>query len=128
MKVFLVDDSPAVIERLDALLQELPGVEVLGSAGDVLDATESILALRPDAVVLDLHLRDGSGLDVLKFTKPKRPETIFLVCTNFPYEQYRDKCFQEGASFFLDKSTEFEKIPDILYALMKSAATVSVKR
>lgn len=128
MKVFLVDDSPAVIERFKALLQELPGVEVLGSASEVLEATESILELRPDAVVLDLHLRDGTGLDVLKATKSKRPETFFIVCTNFPDTQYRDKCFLQGASFFLDKSTEFEKLPDILYDLMKNAAAVPVKR
>ncbi len=128
MKVFLVDDSPVVIERLDALLQELPGVEVLGSAGDVLEATKSIMELKPDAVVLDLHLHGGTGFDVLRTVKSMLPETTILVCTSFPHAQYQAKCFREGASFFLDKYTEFEKLPDILCALIKNTAAVSVKR
>jgi DNA-binding NarL/FixJ family response regulator len=129
MKVFLVDDSPVVIERLEALLQEeLPGLEMLGSAGEVPEAIKSILELRPDAVVLDLHLHGGTGFEVLSAVRSMRPETTVLVCTSFPHAQYREKCFQEGASFFLDKYTEFEKIPEILCALMKNTAAVSVKR
>jgi DNA-binding NarL/FixJ family response regulator len=122
MRVFLVDDSSVVIERLEDLLGEVPGLEVLGSAGEVLKATESILQLRPDFVVLDLHLHDGPGLEVLKAVKTIRPQTIFLVCTSFSYPQYRERCFLEGASFFLDKSTEFEKLPEILSTLIKTAA------
>lgn len=127
MKVFLVDDSQVVIERLGAMLRELPGVEVVGSAGEVFEATKAILEGHPDVVVLDLQLHDGSGLDVLRAVKSIRPETIILVCTNFPYPQYREKCFQEGASFFLDKSSEFEKLYEILQALMKSTPVSSTQ-
>jgi DNA-binding NarL/FixJ family response regulator len=44
-----------------------------------------------------------------------------LICTNYPYPQYREECIAAGANYFLDKSAEFEKIPEILRDLTKKA-------
>jgi hypothetical protein len=51
-----------------------------------------------------------------------------LICTNFPYPQYREECITAGANFFLDKSAEFEKIPAILGELIHEAKTTSATR
>jgi DNA-binding NarL/FixJ family response regulator len=125
MKVFIADDSPVVVERLADLLREVPGVELVGRAGDVPEAVRSIRQLSPDAVILDLEMPGGTGLDVLRAVRPDHPGLQVLICTNFPYSQYRDECFNTGANFFLDKSTEFEKIPTILRALIQNAAKSS---
>jgi DNA-binding NarL/FixJ family response regulator len=125
MKVFIADDSPVVVERLADLLREVPGVELVGRAGDVPEAVRSIRQLSPDAVILDLEMPGGTGLDVLRAVRPDHPALQVLICTNFPYSQYRDECFNTGANFFLDKSTEFEKIPTILRALIQNAAKSS---
>ena len=78
--------------------------------------------LAPDAVILDLQMPGGSGLDVLRAIRIDHPHLRVLICTNFDYPQYREKCMSGGADYFLDKSAEFEKIPVILRQLVKNLA------
>src|SRR5213594_3493081 len=125
MKVFIVDDSSAIVERLTLLLDDVPGVELVGHASDVPQAVQRIQETMPDAVVLDLHLPGGTGLDVLRAIRPSRPALRVLICTNYPDSEYRQQCMAAGADYFLDKSTEFEKIPSILHELMQKEARVS---
>jgi DNA-binding NarL/FixJ family response regulator len=121
MRVFIVDDSHVVVERLADLLDDVPGVELVGKANDVPAAIHSILKTNPDAIILDLQMPGGSGLEVLRSIRLSRPSLWVLVCTNYPYPQYREECISAGANYFLDKSAEFEKIPIILRDLMKKA-------
>jgi DNA-binding NarL/FixJ family response regulator len=118
MKVFIADDSTAVLERLADLLQEVPGVGIVGRASDVPQAIRSIPETNPDAVILDLQMPGGSGLEVLRAIRRTHPSLCVLICTNYPYPQYRDECMAAGANFFLDKSAEFEKIPVIFRELI----------
>ena len=125
MKVFIADDSRVVVERLAGLLEEVPGAQLVGQAGDVPDAVNGIKKMRPDALILDLHMRGGSGLDVLRAIRTALPHLFVLICTNFPYPQYREECLTAGANLFLDKSADFEKIPSILRELIQKEAKVS---
>jgi len=117
MRVFIADDSQVVVERLSDLLKEVPTVQLVGSAYDVPQAIRSILDTKPDAVILDLHMPGGSGLEVLRAIRPTHPSLCVLVCTNFPYPQSREECIAAGANYFLDKSAEFEKLPAIFREL-----------
>ena len=117
MKVFIADDSLPVVERLTDLLRDVPGIEFSGSAGDVPEALRRIPHLKPDALILDLEMPGGSGLEVLRSVRRDLPCLQVLICTNHPYPQYRTQCLSAGADYFLDKSTEFEKIPVILRTL-----------
>jgi DNA-binding NarL/FixJ family response regulator len=125
MKVFIVDDSRIVVERLAALLEEVPGARLVGQAGDVRAAVNGIHKTKPDAVILDLHMPGGSGLDVLRAIRADHPDVYVLICTNFPYPEYREECLAAGANLFLDKSADFEKIPAILRDLAQKEAKVS---
>lgn len=120
MKVLIADDSKVVVERLADLLRDVAGLEVIGKAGDAPQAILSIRQMNPDAVILDLQMPGGSGLDVLRAVRPDHPNMFVLVCTNYPYPQFREECLAAGADFFLDKSTEFEKLPVILGDFIKS--------
>ncbi|HZQ68203.1 MAG TPA: response regulator transcription factor [Terriglobales bacterium] len=122
MRVFIADDSRVVVERLADLLQEVPGAELVGQAGDVPETVLGIRKMKPDALILDLQMPGGSGLDVLRAIRTDYPHLQVLICTNYPYPQYRQECLTAGADFFLDKSTEFEKIPAILTELIHHAA------
>jgi len=125
MRVFIVDDSSVIVERLTRLLSEVPGVEFVGHATDVPQAVQRILETMPDALVLDLHMPGGSGLDVLRAIRSLHLDLPVIVCTNYADTEYRDECLSAGASFFLDKSTEFEKIPFILRGLMQKKVKAS---
>ena len=122
MRVFITDDSKVVVERLHDLLKDVSGLEVVGEAGNVTDAVSSIQRTNPDAVILDLQMPGGSGLDVLRAIRPGHPRLQVLVCTNYPYPQYRDQCMAAGANYFLDKSADFDKIPAIFRQLIKGAS------
>jgi DNA-binding NarL/FixJ family response regulator len=110
MKVFIADDSPIVYERLIAMLSNLKEIETIGQAHDVSGAINSIEELKPDAVILDIQMPGGSGIDVLRHIKKEQPATVVIILTNYPYPQYRQRCMDEGADFFFDKSTEFNEI------------------
>ena len=122
IRVFLVEDSAPIRERLIEMLGDIPGVRIAGSAEHAAQAAADILRERPDTVVLDLRLASGSGLDVLRAVHPVAPEIAFIVLTNFANPQYRDICLAAGASHFLDKSTEIGEIKRLLAERAASAA------
>lgn len=119
MKVFLVDDSDHVIQRLSRMIAVLPGVVVMGHASDIPAALQAIRAESPDLVVLDLHLPSGSGIKVLQVIKREKPTTRVIVHTNYAFPQYQKKCIESGADAFLDKSKDFDKIPRVIQELAR---------
>ena len=118
VRVFVVEDSAQIRERLLALLAEFDGVQVIGAAEGAPDAIARILHTRPDAVVLDISLAPGSGLDVLRAVHPQAPGIVFIVLTNFANPQYRKRCMDAGASHFFDKSTEMAEVKQLLSTIV----------
>jgi DNA-binding NarL/FixJ family response regulator len=103
-------------ERLVSLLEPVAGTQLIGFADRSDLAVSEIVRLRPDAVVLDLNLAHGTGVDVLRALQDSAPEVSVYVLTNFAIPQYRKLCMHLGASGFYDKSTEFEKVRDVIAA------------
>jgi CRP/FNR family transcriptional regulator len=120
--VFIVEDSASIRERLSGLLGDVEGVSIVGEAATPEAAVEGILGTRPNWVVLDIHLAGGSGVDVLRKVHPKAPGVVFIVLTNHPSAQYRRACLDSGASHFLDKTTEFVRVREIIAELGARAA------
>jgi DNA-binding NarL/FixJ family response regulator len=121
MKVFVVDDSAVIRQRLKRMLADEPKVQVIGEAGDAQRATDAILQLRPDVVLLDIHLLDGSGIDVLERLKKATPAPAVIILTDYPYPEYRQLCLQAGADFFFVKSTEFDQVVPALNQLIQQS-------
>ncbi len=119
MKVFVVDDSSVIRDRLKRLLGEAPEVRVVGEAGDAQGAIAAILEQKPDVVLLDLHLLDGNGIDVLHRLKQEPAAPAVIILTDYPYPEYRKLCLAAGADFFFVKSTEFEKVVPALQQLTR---------
>jgi len=114
MRVFVADDSAPVRERIESLLREIPDIEVVGHAEDSLAARLLITALQPDVVILDINMPGGSGIEVLHDIKRLSPSPKVIMLTNYSQPQYRARCLEEGADHFFDKSTEFDRIRDVL--------------
>lgn len=114
MKVFLVEDSPLLLERLETMLAQLPGVEVIGRAGSAPEAIRSILERRPDLVVLDIQLAEGSGFDVLRALHAIAAELDVVMLSNYSSDPYRQIAERFGAKAFFDKSNEFERVRDLV--------------
>ena len=116
IRAFVAEDSAAIRERLIALLAAGGEISVVGEAVTAQAAIDGILALRPDVVTLDIHLRDSSGLRVIHEVKRLAPEVEFVVLTNHPDPFYRRAFSNEGARCFLDKNSEFGRIKDEVLA------------
>jgi two-component system response regulator DevR len=114
LMVFLVEDSLAIRARLAATICAIEGAELVGEAGTVGAAIDGIRATHPGAVILDLQLEDGSGLEVLRAVHPASPALHVAVLTNYATDQHRRACIDAGAEFFLDKSSDFPRIREIV--------------
>jgi DNA-binding NarL/FixJ family response regulator len=112
--VFIVDDSAGIRIRLVEMLTAMGGMHVVGEAGSAREAIAGIIRTRPDSVLLDLNLVGPTGLDVLRAVCPRLPATVFVVLTNHSEPQYRKACAEAGAAYFLDKSTELDRVRDVL--------------
>jgi two-component system response regulator DevR len=117
LKVFLVEDSPILRTRVEAMLASIPGASLAGHAADADSAIRGILAANPDAVVLDIHLEQGTGFDVLRALRAKACGARVYVLTNFASEAYRQVAERLGAAGFFDKSHEFQLLHRALAAL-----------
>ena len=114
LMVFLVEDSLAIRARLAATIRGVEGAALVGEAGTVGAAIEGIRATHAGAVILDLQLEDGSGLEVLRAVHPTSPLLHVAVLTNYATDQHRRACMDAGAEYFLDKSSDFPRIREIV--------------
>jgi DNA-binding NarL/FixJ family response regulator len=119
MTVLIADDSQVVVDRLRAMLSEVRGIEIAGHASTVPEALHAVQSLCPDVVLLDLQMRGGRGMDLLKTIRREQPGLPVIVLTNHSHSQYRKKCLENGAHSFFDKSTEFHKVAAVLGALVR---------
>lgn len=115
MNLFIVEDSEAVRERLQSMLSDIPGIAVVGYAGNELDAIERINTLLPDVVTLDLRLQSGSGFNVLENIKKYHPGIKVIVLTNDDNQVYEARCMRAGADLFFDKSFQFSRVYSALW-------------
>jgi two-component system response regulator DevR len=120
LRVFLVEDSAAMLRSLETLIAEVPEVTIAGRAGTVQAAVEGIAGARPDVVVLDLRLPDGSGLDVMRsIRKNMSSPPAIIVFSSESGEGIRRACLRLGADFVLDKSSEFHRIVEVLQSIIE---------
>ena len=118
LRAYLVEDSALVFKRLGELLEEI-GVKFVGGADEATNAIAAIGALRPDVVVIDIALREGTGLHVLKEIGelPEEDRPVRIVLTNFSRQWYRDAAMRLGAEYFFDKSSEIPQLIDVLRSM-----------
>jgi DNA-binding NarL/FixJ family response regulator len=119
-KVVLVEDSEVVRERLLQSIESIPNIQVVGAFEDEESAITGVLQLAPDILLVDIRLRSGSGINVLKVAAGNYPDTKIIVLTNHTEPQYRKACLDGGAHYFFDKSNEFDQVPKVLAQLAGS--------
>lgn len=114
MEIYLVEDSAIVRKRLEAMLAQVPGARVVGYASGAAEAIGDILAKKPQVVVVDLKLAQGTGFDVLRALHAQAPEIECYMLSNFAAQPYRRLAAELGARDFFDKSSEFESVRDVV--------------
>jgi len=101
--VLIVDDSELLRSYLRETLQELPGVEVVGEAGDGVEALEAVAADPPDLVLMDVAMPRLSGLEATAELKRKFPQVKVLILTMYDNPEYITEARAAGADGFMLK-------------------------
>lgn len=123
-KIFLVEDSAAIRERLRSAIADIELAELVGESDSQENALKMIKATNAEIVVLDIHLAQGNGISVLRRLKSVMPAIKVMVLTNHAYPQYQQKCLKLGADSFLDKSKDFSRLAGILRDWIEVPAVV----
>ncbi len=95
-------------------------IEIVSQAEDVDEAMQAFQQDTPDVVVLDLQLREGSGLDLIPAIKKTSTATKVIIFTNYPDSLYRKRSKELGADFYFDKSIEFEAMMVVISQLVST--------
>lgn len=116
--VIVVDDHPVFRHGLVALLAE-DGIDVLAQAGTMAEALAAVEAHRPDVVIMDLHLPDGSGVEATRQIIAAYPTTRLLVLTMDGTDAATLAALRAGARGYLLKETAAESIASTVFALVR---------
>lgn len=112
LKTYIVEDSPVIRAGLVATLEELGPVDVVGTAED--ESTALQWLAQPDhpvdLVIVDIFLKSGSGLGVLRAAQGPNPARKMVVLSNYATQDMRRKCLQLGADKVFDKSHEIDAL------------------
>lgn len=107
LKVLLVDDEPAALERLTALFAQIPDARLVGVARNGREAASAIAALTPDLMMLDIQMPELSGLALASELPPEgRPEIVFVTA----FEAYAADAFAVEAADYLLKPVRFDRL------------------
>jgi DNA-binding NarL/FixJ family response regulator len=126
--VALVEDEPVTRERLQGLLQASPALELVFSAAskaEILDWLANPSSPKPDVLLVDLGLPDGSGIDVIAQTSRSHPQTDCMVITMFGDEANMIRAFEAGARGYLLKSDNQETLSEHVMQLRQGGSPMS---
>ena len=115
-RVLIVDDHEVVREGLRTLLTRRDGMEVVGQAGTVQEAITEALKMKPDVIVMDVRLPDGSGIEACREIREARPETKVIMLTSYADEEAVFASIIAGAAGYVLKQTRGAVLADAIAA------------
>ncbi len=113
LNIFVIEDSPLLREQLIETLEDLDGIRVVGTAEDETNAISGLETSAPDLAIVDLELKSGSGIGVLRALRsnPARfGKLTAVVLTTHSHPSVRNTCVQLGASAFFDKAMQMDEL------------------
>ena len=119
LNTYVVEDNPTIRENLIATLEELAGVSTVGASDNENDGKSWLInnPLAWDLAIVDLFLKQGSGLGVLSACRNRRPTQKMVVLSNYATADIRQRCAQLGVDAVFDKSNEIDALVDYCIGL-----------
>jgi len=124
MRVLLVDDHPLFLEGLRSLLMAR-GVEVVGTAGDGLEALDKTRTLHPDTILMDVKMPRCDGVAATRLIKAQFPDVKIVILTVYEEDSILFEAIKSGASGYLHKSLDAKEFMDLLSSLERGEAPLS---
>jgi len=125
VSIAIVDDHPLVREGLAARISAQPDMEVCGEADDIESAMELILANRPSLVIVDIALRDGHGIDLIKRIVAAGINTRMLVVSAYDESLFAERALRAGALGYINKQELQGKVVEALRTVLRGERYLS---
>ena len=110
MKIVVADDSSLLRDRIKSLLNSYNNISMIYEAGNGVEALQLIREKKPDLAIIDIRMPEMNGIEVLKKIRELDLKVKVCILTNYSYPQYKRRCFEAGADYFLSKTEDFEDI------------------
>jgi len=120
LRILLVEDSKVLTERLTEAIRQIPDVELIATADTEAAALASVKRDSIDVVILDLHLKQGTGFGVMRALAATQLRPRIIVLTNYDLPEYKNAAIALGATHFLDKARDYGRLPEVLHELCKA--------
>ncbi len=120
LRVLLVEDSKVLTERLAEAIRQIPDVELIGSADTEAGAVASVKRDSVDVIILDLHLKQGTGFGVMRAIATAQVKPQIIVLTNYDLPEYKNAAVALGATHFLDKARDYGRLPEVLHEIREA--------
>jgi DNA-binding NarL/FixJ family response regulator len=117
LRVLLVEDSKVLTERLSEAIKQIADVELVGTADTEAGAVAAVKKEAVDVIILDLHLKQGTGFGVMRALAATQLKPRIVVLTNYDLPEYKNAAIALGASHFLDKARDYGRLPEILHEI-----------
>ncbi len=114
MKILIIDDSKNIRKALKKSFSLIPQLDSVLEENDVQEGVDSITKNKPDIVVLDLMLKTGTGLDLLKSIQNFEVKPFIILYSNFLDAEYIASAKKFGVNAFFDKADNILKLVDII--------------
>lgn len=114
VRVLICDDHEVVREGLRGLISRQAGMSVVGEAGTVAEVIEAAMRSKPDVVIMDVRLPDGSGVEACREIREARPETRVVMLTSYADDEALFASIIAGASGYLLKQTRGQAVVDAI--------------
>ena len=126
IKVSIVDDHTAVRTALENIVRNTGEFELMGSYGNLQEASVLIPLMKPDIVLMDIHLGNGeSGIDCIRKLKPDYPEILFMICTVFEDDEKIFEALCAGANGYMLKTSSAAELVRAIHELHEGGAPMS---
>jgi len=119
MTLLIIEDSPLIVDRIKKIVIEIKEIEIIGDTGTVKEAESLIQKEKPDIIILDIHLQNGSGLSIQYLIHSHKLNIKTVILTNYFSPILEKKCFELGVKYFLDKSKDFSKLKETIINIIE---------
>lgn len=120
LRVLLVEDSKVLTERLTEAIRQIPEVEFIGTADTEAGALAVVKRDSVDVIILDLHLKQGTGFGVMRALAATQLKPRIIVLTNYDLPEYKNAAIALGATHFLDKARDYGRLPEVLHEICEA--------
>ncbi len=125
IKIFLVEDHPIFRKGLAEILNSQKNMLVCGEAEDAIQALEGIKETRPDFIIVDISLKDSSGIELIKDIRLRQPNVLILTLSMHDETIYAERALRSGAKGYLMKQEAPETVVKAVYHILNGNIYVS---